>query len=138
MTFYEIEFPLETLSVESVEAAFLEIGAVSITFVDRGASPVLEPALSEFRLWNDTLVCALFQDTPDAAQWRQARNLGRLAAMLGPHITRTARVLAVENRDWERVWLADWRSMRFGRRLWVCPMAADLPDDPNAVVVRLD
>jgi ribosomal protein L11 methyltransferase len=28
--------------------------------------------------------------------------------------------------------------MRFGRRLWVCPTAAELPDDPNAVVVRLD
>jgi ribosomal protein L11 methyltransferase len=28
--------------------------------------------------------------------------------------------------------------MRFGRRLWVCPTTAALPDDPNAVVVRLD
>ncbi len=28
--------------------------------------------------------------------------------------------------------------MRFGRRLWVCPTAADPPDDPDAVVVRLD
>jgi ribosomal protein L11 methyltransferase len=28
--------------------------------------------------------------------------------------------------------------MRFGRRLWVCPTAAEPPDDPNAVVVRLD
>ena len=28
--------------------------------------------------------------------------------------------------------------MRFGRRLWVCPTAADPPDDANAVVVRLD
>jgi ribosomal protein L11 methyltransferase len=42
------------------------------------------------------------------------------------------------DRDWERAWLTDWKSMRFGRRLWVCPTAADLPDDPNAVVVRLD
>jgi ribosomal protein L11 methyltransferase len=28
--------------------------------------------------------------------------------------------------------------MRFGRRLWVCPTAADAPADPQAVVVRLD
>ncbi len=28
--------------------------------------------------------------------------------------------------------------MRFGRRLWVCPTAAAPPDDPQAVVVRLD
>ena len=45
---------------------------------------------------------------------------------------------AVESRDWERVWLKDWKPMRFGRRLWVCPTAAPAPEDPEAVVVRLD
>ncbi|HEV7613073.1 MAG TPA: 50S ribosomal protein L11 methyltransferase [Steroidobacteraceae bacterium] len=138
MTFYEIEFPLATLRVEEVEAALLEIGAGSITFVDRGDEPVLEPKPGEMRLWGDTLVRALFQETSDAGSSAKARNLERLAAALGPHITMTARVRAVEDRDWERVWLADWKSMRFGRRLWVCPTAADPPDDPNAVVVRLD
>jgi ribosomal protein L11 methyltransferase len=138
MTFYEIEFPLAALSVGTVEAALLEIGADSITFVDRGDEPVLEPKPSEVRLWSDTLVRALFHESSVAGQLEAASNLGRLAAALGPHITRTARVKAVEDRDWERVWLTDWKSMRFGRRLWVCPTAADLPDDPDAVVVRLD
>lgn len=138
MMFYEIEFPLAILSVEQVEAVLLEIGAVSITFVDRGDEPVLEPKPGEIRLWGDTLVRALFQETSDAGPVPMARNLERLAAALGPHITGTARVHAVKERDWERVWLADWKSMRFGRRLWVCPATADPPDDPNAVVVRLD
>jgi ribosomal protein L11 methyltransferase len=133
MTFYEIEFPLADLSSETVESALLEIGASSITFVDRGDEPVLEPKPGEIRLWSDTLIRALFQDTCDAV-----RTLDRLASVLGPHITETARVRRVENQDWERVWLADWKSMRFGRRLWVCPTSAALPDDPNAVVVRLD
>ena len=134
MTFYEIEFPLADLSVESVETALEELGAGSITFVDRGDEPVLEPKPGEFRLWSDTLVRALFQAEPANA----ARNLESLAAVLGPHITRTARVRAVKNQDWERVWLTDWKSLRFGRRLWVCPTAAEPPDDPDAVVVRLD
>jgi len=146
MTFYEIEFPLAALS-EAVEAALLEIGASSITFVDRGDEPVLEPKPGEVRLWSDTLVRALFQESyaggsragsSEAASTDAARNLGRLAAVLGPHITETARVRRVENQEWERVWLTDWKSMRFGRRLWVCPTAAEPPDDPNAVVVRLD
>ncbi len=134
MTFYEIEFPLAALSVELVEAALSEIDACSITFVDRGDEPVLEPGLSEIRLWRDTLVRALFQESSTNA----ALNLDRLATALGPHITETARVRRVENQEWERVWLRDWKSMRFGRRLWVCPTAAEPPDDPNAVVVRLD
>jgi ribosomal protein L11 methyltransferase len=134
MNFYEIEFPLAALSLELVETALQDLGASCITFVDRGDEPVLEPKPGEFRLWSDTLVRALFQGEPENA----ARNLESLAAVLGPHITRTARVRTVKNQDWERVWLADWKSMRFGRRLWVCPTVAEPPDDPNAVVVRLD
>jgi ribosomal protein L11 methyltransferase len=133
MRFYEIEFPLSDLSVELVEAALLELGASSVTFLDRGDEPVLEPKPGEIRLWSDTLVRALFQEPSGAAH-----KLGRLAALLGPHITRTACVRAVEHQDWERAWLTDWKSMRFGRRLWVCPTAAEPPDDPQAVVVRLD
>jgi ribosomal protein L11 methyltransferase len=133
MSFYEIEFPLATLSSDAVEVALLEVGASSITFVDRGDEPVLEPKLGEVRLWSDTLVRALFEKSSDAA-----RNLNRLATTLGPHITQTARVRAVEDQVWERAWLTGWKSLRFGRRLWVCPRAADAPDDPTAIVVRLD
>lgn len=133
MTFYEIEFPLASLSSEAVEEALLEVGASSITFVDRGDEPVLEPKPGEVRLWSDTLVRALFQKSSDAAV-----NLGRLAMTLGPHVTQTARVRAVEDQVWERAWLTDWKSLRFGRRLWVCPRDADAPADPQAVVVRLD
>src|SRR5277367_1662772 len=138
MTFYEIEFPLAALSLTEVEATLLDAGASSITFVDRGDEPVLEPKPGEFRLWSDTLVRALFQENSNQGPAAAARNLDRLAAVLGPHITQSARVVAVKNQDWERVWLADWASMRFGRRLWVCPTASDPPDDPEAVVVRLD
>jgi len=154
MTCYEIEFPLGALNLESVEAALTEIGAASITLVDRGDEPVLEPLPGEVRLWSDTLVRALFQHSSmpadDAASRAAARaesrdlpleaahHLARLAALLGPHITQTARVTPVVERDWERVWLNGWKTMRFGRRLWVCPTAAEPPDDPNAIIVRLD
>ena len=138
MTFYEIEFPLATLSVELVEAALLEIGASSITFVDRGDEPVLEHKPGEIKLWRAKLVRALFQEFSGAGSLGKARNLDRLASVLGPHITQTARVRLVKNQDWERVWLTDWKSMRFGRRLWVCPRTAEPPQDPDAVVVRLD
>jgi ribosomal protein L11 methyltransferase len=133
MPFYEIEFPLQDLSEETVEAALLETGASSITYQDRGDDPVLEPKPGEFRLWSDTLVRALFDDSSDAA-----RNIARLAACLGPRITASARVRSVENRVWERVWLDDWKSMRFGERLWVCPTVAAPPASPNSVVVWLD
>jgi ribosomal protein L11 methyltransferase len=133
-TFYEIEFPLTGLDSDVVEDVLFELGAASITLVDRGDEPVLEPKPGEIRLWSDTLVRALFdQDSGDALH-----KLQQLAGSLGPQITATARLRSVANQDWERVWLTDWKSMRFGRRLWVCPTAAAAPDDPAAIVVRLD
>jgi ribosomal protein L11 methyltransferase len=133
MAFYEIEFPLATLSSDAVEAALLDVGASSITFLDRGDEPVLEPRPGEIRLWSDTLVRALFQESSDAAL-----QLNRLACALGPHVTQAARVRAVKDQVWERAWLTGWKSLRFGRRLWVCPRDAEAPQDPEAVVVRLD
>src|SRR5271156_4631717 len=133
MSFYEIEFPLAALSLGLVESALLEIGASSITFSDRGDEPVLEPQPGEIRLWSDTLVRALFDPSHDAAL-----AIGRLANRLGSHITDSARVRGVMSRDWERVWLDGWKPMRFGRRLWVVPSAAEAPPASDAVVVRLD
>ena len=43
MMLYEIEFPLAALSSAEVEAALFEVGASSITFLDGGNEPVLEP-----------------------------------------------------------------------------------------------
>lgn len=130
---YTIEFPLGGFDTDAVEEALLDVGAVSITFVDRGDEPVLEPKPGEIRLWSDTLVRGLFDAASDALS-----NIQRLGALLGHEITATARLHSVEDRDWERVWLTDWTSMRFGRRLWVCPTAAPAPEDPEAVIVRLD
>jgi ribosomal protein L11 methyltransferase len=137
MSFYEIEFPLATLNLGEVEAALLKIGASSITFVDRGDEPVLEPKPGEFKLWSDTLVRALFEDSGSMAS-DALISLGRLSTSLGPQITEAARVRTVPPQVWERAWLKDWKSMRFGRRLWVIPSAADPPSDSDAAVVRLD
>jgi ribosomal protein L11 methyltransferase len=133
MPFYEIEFPLTGWAIEAAEAALQDAGACSVTLLDRGDEPVLEPQPGEVRLWSDTLVRALF----DAAI-EPARCLGQLAAVLGPGITITARVRPVADQAWERAWMVGWTSRRFGARLWVCPTEAPSPADPDAVVVRLD
>ncbi len=134
MPFYEIEFPLGPLSPDALDDALLEIGALSVTYVDlTDDEPVLEPKPGEMRLWRDTSVRALFDQSSEPLL-----NLQKLGLSLGPRIAATARVRAVADQAWERVWLSGWKSMRFGRRLWVCPSTAQPPDDPEAVVVKLD
>ena len=46
-------------------------------------------------------------------------------------------VETLADQDWERVWLDEFRPMRFGARLWVCPEGMEVDAD-EAVVVRLD
>jgi ribosomal protein L11 methyltransferase len=134
MPFYEIEFPLACLSQEVTDDALGQIGALSVTYVDRvDDEPVLEPKPGEIRLWRDTLVRALFDLSTEPSL-----NLQRLGLALGAEVLGTARVRNVPDRAWGRVWLQDWKPMRYGRRLWVCPTSAEAPDDPDAVVVRLD
>jgi ribosomal protein L11 methyltransferase len=134
MPFYEIEFPLGGLRPDALDDALLEIGALSVTYVDRAdAEPVLEPKPGEMKLWRDTLVRALFDQSSEPLL-----NLKRLGDRLGADVAARARVHGVADRAWERVWISGLKSMRFGRRLWVCPTTAPLPDDPEAVVVRLD
>ena len=44
------------------------------------------------------------------------------------------------DRAWEREWLNDFKPMRFGRRLWICP-GGQLPTTPQAndtVLIELD
>lgn len=107
---------------------------MAVTFVDadaREASPVLEPAPGEFRLWPASRIRALF---PAEADCRSI--LGELSRTLGLDVG-LLKAHEVADRAWEREWLRDFHAMRFGNRLWVCPHHEQV-DDPGAAVVRMD
>ena len=132
MQWQQFVMNLESLNAERVEEVFMRHGAHSVTFSDAGDDPVLEPAPGETPFWGETRVTALFGQDAD---------LDRLAASLRSSLDLDElpdyRVETLADRDWEREWLKDFGPMRFGRRLWVCP-ADSVPDDDDAIVVRLD
>ena len=43
----------------------------------------------------------------------------------------------MQDRDWEREWLKDFKPLKFGRRLWIVPTAFK-PPEPDAVNLLLD
>lgn len=106
-------------------------GALSVTFEDAADEPMFEPPPGATPLWNATRVTGLFEGTTDADRLRA--ELDR--ALAGSEVSLALEVL--EDRAWERAWLDNFRPMRFGRRLWVCPTGQEV-DDAAAVVVRLD
>jgi ribosomal protein L11 methyltransferase len=127
-----LSLELEGLDPELAEQACFEAGAASVTLTDAADDAILEPAPGELRLWPHTVLKALFP-----AETAGPATLVRLAAALGVPADRI-RAEHVRNRIWEREWLRDFRPMRFGRRLWIVPHHEAPPDDPVAVVVRLD
>jgi ribosomal protein L11 methyltransferase len=115
---------------EPYEDALFELGAVSVTLEDAADDPVLEPAPGATPLWPTVVVKAVFEAGSDADVIAAA-----LAQVLPD--APAPRFEILPDKSWEREWLKDFRPMRFGRRLWVCP--GGLPaDDADAVRVELD
>jgi ribosomal protein L11 methyltransferase len=113
------------------EAACFATGALSVTLADGADDPVLEPAPGSTPLWKTVRLSALYDSVADGRELVSA-----LAAelQLAPVMLRWE---VVEDRVWEREWLKDFRPMRFGRRLWICPGGQAAPD-PDAIVLELD
>ncbi len=120
------------LDPDSAESVFLRFGAQSVTLTDAADDPVLEPAPGEAPLWKDTRITALFAADADLAALESA-----LLDAFGLEQLPQHHIEILDDRAWEREWLRDFRPMRFGQKLWVCPgdMQADQQD---AIVVRLD
>lgn len=120
------------LDADKVEEALLEAGALSVTLEDAGDEPIYEPDTDRPSLWSDTRLTALFPADADmgAVTARLKADLG--VAQLPPH-----RIEPLEDRNWVREWLKDFKPMRFGARLWICPTAYT-PPDPEAVNLILD
>ena len=43
----------------------------------------------------------------------------------------------LEDQDWERSWMTDFKAMQFGEKLWICP-SWQSPPDSDAVNIMLD
>ncbi|HHW4679837.1 MAG TPA: 50S ribosomal protein L11 methyltransferase, partial [Xylella sp.] len=116
-------------------------GALAITLRDANADThhergVFEPGVGETVLWDALVLSALFPAETDA--------LGLLATLqtFDPALEWAGvRFCVVEDEHWERVWLDQFRPMRFGTRTFIVPWNEAVPDEASgidAAVVRLD
>ena len=132
MSWLELKLALGGLDAERVEEALLEAGALSVTLEDAGDEPIYEPPADKPSLWSDTRLTALFPADADMPAVTARLQTGLGLTTLPPH-----RIEPLEDRDWVREWLKDFKPMRFGRRLWICPTTYT-PPDPAAVNLFLD
>ena len=123
------------------ENALEDVGALSVTLLDADADTgneraILEPGVGETPLWHSLVLTALFPADTDA--------LILLAALeaFDPGLDWTdAAFRTVEDEDWERAWLDQFKPMQFGARTFIVPWNHELPEEArtdDAAVVRLD
>ena len=142
MPFLQLRLTLGDLDPERVEQACFATGALSVTLSDAGDTPILEPAPGATPLWPSVCLSALYEAGVDraalAAALAAALDVGS-AAGSGPAAPEFT-FEEVADRAWEREWLKDFRPMRFGRRLWVCPGGLVPPAEADVapVIVWLD
>ncbi len=110
LTFYSTKDQAETLADLLSEA-----GAAAVTMQDAADQPLYEPPPGATPLWQLTNVVGLFTEGTDGSavveqikgQWQ------------GEFPDYRSEVL--EDQDWERAWMDDFKPMRFGERLWIVP-----------------
>lgn len=131
MPFHQLVIDLGRADPGPAEQACLGLGAIALSLADAGDHPLLEPAPGETPLWPQVRLKALFEQGADAPLYAAV-----LTAVLG--LTQDAiRIERLADRPWEREWLKDFRPMRFGRRLWVCPGGQRAPA-ADAIALELD
>lgn len=138
MAWLELSLTLPSNTQTRVEAALDEVGALSVTLRDADAETpderaIFEPGVGETPLWSMIVLDALFDADVDRDGLLQV--LGDLLPELDPT---EVSFREVEDQDWTRVWMDQFKPMQFGRRLWIYPWNIEPPADSDAVIVRLD
>ncbi len=131
MPWLQVRLAIQPDQAAAWEDTLLELGAVSVTFMDGEDQPIYEPDLGTTPLWTHTHLLALFEDETDPEILRQHIQL------LGGENTPELQIEKIEDQDWERSWMDNFHPMRFGQRLWIVPSWHAAPE-PDAVNLLLD
>jgi ribosomal protein L11 methyltransferase len=132
MAWLQVRMEVPGIDPGDAEDILLAAGAVAVTMDDAGDDPIYEPPPGAQPLWPTTRVTGLF-----AADAEPALLDAVLANAFAPDPVPVHEFLSLDERDWVREWLKDFKPMQFGARLWVVP-GDHPPPDPDAINIALD
>lgn len=141
MPFLELSLPCTLAHEARLQNALDDVGALSVTLMDAhldaaDEEAIFEPGVGETPLWQEMSLTALFP-----ADAKPALVLMALEAFDPELDLSGAQFRTIEDQDWERAWMDQFKPMQFGRRTFIVPWNQELPDaarSADAAVVRLD
>ena len=126
----QIKLRTTNQSADTIAELLEQLGALAVSYTDAEDSPILEPKPGERRLWPNTEVTGLLEQGTDPKPI-----LAVLKQLLGDHIPMVATTL--EDKNWIRAWMDQFKPLKFGQHLWICPSWLSV-DEKDSVVVMLD
>lgn len=128
----QVRVSVDEARVDDAETALLEAGAHAVTLLDAADVPVHEPLPGSTPIWPQTIVEGLFEADAD-----RSTVAGVLADAGLDETAASLQFVELAGRDWERAWMDQFKPMRFGRNLWICPSHLE-PNPDWPLVIRLD
>jgi ribosomal protein L11 methyltransferase len=130
MPFEQLTLTISKDQADLVSVALEHYGALSVTLQDAEDEPIFEPSLHSTPLWSRTQVVGLFEAGEDCEQIKQA-----IETLFEEPIEGMA--MHIPDQDWVRASLDQFKPMRFGEHLWICPTWHHIDEDA-ATVIMLD
>ena len=112
MIWKQISFEVKKSEIDLVSEVLIGLGSISITYSDALNDAIYEPPVGQTPLWDNVKVNALFPSEV---------NQKSIEISILDICNIIIDTVALKDRVWEEECQKDFPSMRFGKRLWVCP-----------------
>ncbi len=137
MAWQRLRITVRAEEADAIGDALLEAGALSVDAGDAAfgtdeEKPIFGEPGADARAWPETGIAALFPENADVSA-ALADACDAIGLPLPP-----AEIDPVLEQDWVRQTQNQFSPIPIGRRLWIVPTWHEPPEDPKAVVIRLD
>ena len=113
MIWKQISFEVKKSETDLISEVLMGLGSVSITYSDALDDAIYEPPVGQTPLWDNVKVNALFSS--EVNQKSIETSISDICNIV------VIDTVTLKDRVWEEECQKDFPSMRFGKRLWVCP-----------------
>ena len=131
MSWKQISFEVKKSETDLVSEVLMGLGSVSITYSDALDDAIYEPPVGQTPLWDNVKVNALFSS--EVNQKSIETSISDICNIV------VIDTVTLKDRVWEEECQKDFPSMRFGKRLWVCPSwDAESILSNDSIVIHMD
>jgi len=131
MSWKQISFEVKKSETDLISEVLMGLGSVSITYSDALDDAIYEPPVGQTPLWDNVKVSALFSS--------EVNQKSIEASILDLCDIVVIDTMELKDRVWEEECQKDFPSMRFGKRLWVCPSwDAESILSNDSIIIHMD